>query len=105
MFYCSEQSFGCLDEYRYNDIEKRSIDDIAPEEIMVALQETMSHNLSLQEDELLRYLAKVFNFSKVGKQIELQLNYVIGLAEKNGMVERDDGRIRCNQNPSTPERG
>ena len=105
VFYWSEQSFGCLDEYRYNDIEKRSIDDIAPEEIMVALQETMSHNLSLQEDELLRYLAKVFNFSKVGKQIELQLNYVIGLAEKNGMVERDDGRIRCNQNPSTPERG
>lgn len=83
-----------LDYYRNNEIEKRSIEDIAPEEILVALREVIQHNLSIEEEELLRYLAHTFDFAKLGRQIDTQLRYVIDLAEKKGMVKKEAGRIK-----------
>jgi len=82
-----------LDYYRRNDIEKRNMEDIAPEEVLVALQEVVANNLSIKEDELLRYLARTFSFAKVGKQIHTILRYVIDTAEKQGIVKRENDRI------------
>lgn len=83
-----------LDFYRSNDIEKRNMEDIAPEEVIVALEEVVTHNLSIQEDELLRYLARTFGFAKVGKQIDTLLRYTIDTAVKQDKVKRENDRIK-----------
>lgn len=83
-----------LEYYRSNDIEKRNMEDIAPEEILVALQEVMANNLSIEEDELFRYLARIFGFSKVGRQIDTILRYVIETAVQNGKVKKENNRIK-----------
>ncbi|HNS11682.1 MAG TPA: DUF3320 domain-containing protein [Bacteroidia bacterium] len=83
-----------LDFYRNNDIEKRNMEDIAPEELIIALEEVVTNNLSIDEDELLRYLARTFGFAKVGKQIDSVLRYTIDIAIKNGIVIREGNRIK-----------
>lgn len=83
-----------LDFYRSNDIEKRNMEDIAPEEVIVALEEVVTNNLSIEEDELLRYLARTFGFAKVGKQIDTLLRYAIDTAVKQDKVKRENDRIK-----------
>jgi len=83
-----------LDYYRNNDIEKRNMEDIAPEEVLIALREVVTNNLSIEEAELLRYLARTFGFAKVGKQIDTILRYVIDTAVQQGNVKRENGRIK-----------
>lgn len=91
-FYWSNNT--TLDYYRSNDIEKRIMEDIAPEEVLVALQEVVTNNLSIEEAELLRYLARTFGFAKVGKQIDTILRYVIDRAVQQGKVKRENDRIK-----------
>lgn len=83
-----------IDFYRSNNIEKRNIEDIAPEEILVVLKEVLYTCLSIEENELLRFLARTFGFLKVGKQIDVYLLYVIDLAINHGIVIRENDRIR-----------
>ncbi|WP_418264725.1 DUF3320 domain-containing protein [Flavobacterium faecale] len=91
-FYWSNNT--TLDCYRSNDIEKRNMEDIAPEEVIVALDEVISNNLSIEEDELLRYLARTFGFAKVGKQIDALLRYSIDTAVKQNKVKKENNRIK-----------
>jgi hypothetical protein len=56
--------------------------------------EVVTNNLSIEEAELLRYLARTFGFAKVGKQIDTILRYVIDTAEKQGIVKRENDRIK-----------
>lgn len=83
-----------IGHYRNNDIEKRNMEDIAPEEVTVALMEVITNSLSIDEDELLRYLARTFGFAKVGKQIDVLLRYTINAAVKEGKVKRENNRIK-----------
>lgn len=91
-FYWSSNT--TLDYYRSNDIEKRNMEDIAPEEVIVALEEVVTNNLSIEEDELLRYLARTFGFAKVGKQIDTLLRYSIDIAVNQEKVKRENNRIK-----------
>lgn len=91
-FYWSSDT--TLDFYRGNDIEKRNMEDIAPEEVIVALQEVVTNNFSIEEDELLRYLARTFGFAKVGKQIDTLLRYTLDMAVKKGIVKKENDRIK-----------
>jgi len=93
-FYRMANSSSTQNYYRSNDIEKRNIEDIAPEEIIVALQEVVINNLSIEKDELLRYLARTFGFAKVGKQIDSILHYAIDLAVKEDKVKQENERIK-----------
>ncbi len=83
-----------LEHYRSNETEKRAIEDIAPEEIIVALEEAVQQNLSIEEEDLIRYLSRTFSFAKVGKQIEAQLRYAIAFAVEQGVVKKDGSRIK-----------
>ena len=92
-FYWRMGSIPKMDFYRDFSSEKRNMEDIAPEEILVALGEVVSHNLSIDEEELLRYLSRRFGFAKVGKQIDAILRYVVDLAIEQNIVKRESGRI------------
>jgi hypothetical protein len=83
-----------LDYYRANDIEKRSIEDIAPEELAVAIDEILFEHLSIEEEELLRYIARLFGFAKVGRQIDTTLRYVIDIMVQTGRLQRENGRVK-----------
>lgn len=79
--------------YRDNSIEKRTIDDIAAEEISITMMEIMRSNLSVNKDELMRVTAKVFGFLKVGSQIDSVAKHCIDeLIAKNMLVE-NEGKI------------
>lgn len=93
-FFKTKKEGGEIDYYRNNHEEKPSIEDIAPEEIIVALHEVVTNNFSIEEEDLIRYLARTFGFSKVGKQIEIIVRYSIELAVKKGTVKKEDGRIK-----------
>lgn len=87
-----------LDYYRTNDLEKRDMPDIAPEELVLAITEAVQHNLSIEEEELFRYVARVFGFAKVGRQIEEYLRYALDLAEQQGKIVRENGRVKVGGN-------
>lgn len=54
-YWHAQTNTAALSHYRNNETEKRGIGDIAPEEIIVTLQEVIEYNLSIEEEELLRY--------------------------------------------------
>ncbi|MBO6213256.1 DUF3320 domain-containing protein [Algoriella sp.] len=85
-----------LDYYRDNLIEKRTIDELSIEEISVAIQEIMEANLSLEKIELIRFTARIFNFSKVGAQIDIVINLAIDDLQKKGNLIVDGNRIILN---------
>jgi hypothetical protein len=80
--------------YRTNDVEKRSIEDIAPEELVIAVTEAVYQNLSIEEEELLRYTAGLFGFAKVGRQIDASIRYAVDLEVNQGRIVRENGRVR-----------
>lgn len=84
-----------IDFYRNNDgEEKRNMEDIAPEELKVAITEVVEQYLSIEKEELLRHIAKVFGFSKVGRQIDTLLRYAIDLLVKDGVLKVEGGRVK-----------
>ncbi|MBD8084196.1 DUF3320 domain-containing protein [Chryseobacterium caseinilyticum] len=93
-FYWSEnlQSQN-LDFYRDNSTEKRLIDEIAPEEISVAMMELMHSSLSLNKEELIRAVCKTFGFSKVGSQIDAVVKFCVEDLVGKGLLKEVDGRI------------
>lgn len=84
-----------IDFYRNNEgEEKRNMEDIAPEELKVAIMEAVEQYLSIETEELLRYIAKIFGFAKVGRQIDTLLRYAIDLLVKDGALRVDGGRVK-----------
>lgn len=86
-----EQITSKLEFYRDNSLEKKTIEDIAPEEILAAIFEIMENNLSLMRVDLIRATAKTFGFMKVGSQIEEIINKIINQQVlKNHLKESED---------------
>lgn len=66
-----------LTHYRDNSVEKRNIEDICPEEIELAVIELLMANFSVPHDDLTKAIGKVFDFSKLGSQMDLVIQHVI----------------------------
>ena len=80
-----------LKTYRENTVEKRNIDDIAFEEISIAILEITEANISLSKDDLIRLTARSFDFQKVGSQIDSLLNQVIeSMLQNNQLIQNGD---------------
>lgn len=79
--------------YRSNDKERRKAEDIAPEEIVLAIEEAVRNHFSIEQCELIRYIARTFDFARVGSQVEASVEYAIETAVREGKVIRSDGRI------------
>nr|WP_314496875.1 DUF3320 domain-containing protein [uncultured Chryseobacterium sp.] len=79
--------------YRNNDLEKRNIEDIAAEEISVAIMEIMSSNLSVSKNELIRVTSRLFGFMKVGTQIDSVVQYAINELIRKDLLTENEGRI------------
>lgn len=84
-----------IDFYRVGEgSDRRNIEDIAPEELKVAILEAIDQYLSIELEELLRHTARIFGFAKLGRQIDLSLRYTIDLMVQENLVRIDGGRVR-----------
>lgn len=92
-YWDQKQSTEALTYYRDNSIEKRAIEDIAPQEIEVALIELMDNSLSLLREDLVRATARAFAFSKTGAQIDVIINNAIDKLLQQGHWKSINGRI------------
>ncbi|MGL5274372.1 DUF4011 domain-containing protein [Myroides sp.] len=66
-----------LSYYRENASEKRNIEDICPEEIELAIIELLESNFSVPHEDLTKAIGKVFDFSKLGSQMDQVIQHVI----------------------------
>jgi hypothetical protein len=66
---------------------RRSIDEIPPEEIAVAIKNLVRDSLSIERDKLLRYVARIFGFDRAGNHIQKALeNALEELVEARQLV-------------------
>ena len=72
---------------------KRAIEDIAPEEIAVALRYTLSNQLSIPYSDMIRETAKLLGFTRSGTAIEHQIGFAAEIAKSSGWAETDGERI------------
>lgn len=76
------------------DGEKRSVDEIASEEIANALKEVLCEQICLSESDLIRETAKKFGYSRIGGVIEKTIAYAISKETEAGrLVKTDKGGI------------
>ncbi|MGN0587691.1 MAG: DUF3320 domain-containing protein [Oscillospiraceae bacterium] len=73
-----DQAPEAYSKYRIDsdDTAKRSIDEIASEEIGNAINEVLCEQISLSETDLIRETAKKFGYSRIGGIIENSVGYV-----------------------------
>jgi very-short-patch-repair endonuclease len=57
-----------------DDDSRRSIEEIAPEEIALAMKNLVRDSLSIERDSLLLYVARIFGFERAGNQIQKALD-------------------------------
>ncbi|MDO5509591.1 MAG: DUF3320 domain-containing protein [Weeksellaceae bacterium] len=84
--------------YRDNHVVKRSVEDIAPEEILIALEEALSGHLSIEKADLMRYLTRTFGYAKMGMQIESLMDSAVKYAVAQGVADLDGDRVKIGSN-------
>ena len=78
--------------YRVEDADgnKRSMDDIASQEIINAIKEVLDEQISLSKEDLIRETAKKFGYTRLGSVIETAVTYAINSAMTKGIVVVDE---------------
>lgn len=76
-----------------NDELKRNADDLAKEEIICGIKEVLANQISLPEDDLIREVAKIFGYARLGGKVEQAMKMGIDFAFQKGVVISKDERI------------
>ena len=76
-----------------NDDQKRNAEDLAKEEIFCGIKDVLTNQISLPEDDLIREVAKVFGYARLGGNVEQAMKMGIDFAMKNGKIIMKDERI------------
>ncbi|MEZ5015184.1 MAG: DUF3320 domain-containing protein [Chitinophagales bacterium] len=66
--------------------------DIAPEEIANAAHYILRNQIGIYKDDLIRELAKIFGYARIGKQVEEMISIGISLAVEKGYAQIQDDR-------------
>ena len=75
------------------DDQKRNADDLAKEEIYNGIKDVLNHQISLPEEDLIREVAKVFGFARLGGNVEQAMRMGIEFALKKELIVLKDERI------------
>ena len=73
--------------------EKRSMDEIPPQEIANAVNEIIKSQISMTREDLVRVTAAVFGYNRIGGAIESAVEKGIAYAIEKGFVKDENGRI------------
>jgi hypothetical protein len=71
----------------------RSIDEVPPEEIGLAMKNIVRDSLSIERDRLLQYVARVFGFERAGYQIQKALEATFEELVEARQLVLLDGRV------------
>ncbi len=83
-----DQTPSAYDQYRVEDAfgNKRSMDDIPSEEIIIAIKEVLNEQISLSEADLIKETAKKFGYPRLGSVIESVIRFSIKRAMEQGLI-------------------
>ena len=70
---------------------KRSIDDISSYEILNAVIEVLSEQISLHTDDLVKEAAKKLGYSRTGTLIDATVRNAVMLGQQNNILKISDG--------------
>ena len=73
--------------------EKRSMDEIPPQEIANAVNEIIKNQISMTREDLVRVTAAVFGYNRIGGAIESAVEKGIACAIEKGFVKDENGRV------------
>ena len=76
-----------------DDDSKRNADDLAKEEIICGIKDVLTNQISLPEDDLIREVAKIFGYARLGGNVEQAMKMGIDFALQKGLVISKDERI------------
>lgn len=80
-----------------NDTERRNPEDIAPEEIAVAVKYVLESQISMPKQELVKETSKVLGFLRTGPAIEAAMSSGIDMAiQRKWAVQGNDERVVLN---------
>lgn len=91
-----EQIPGAYPGYRVEDQNgnRRSMDEVPPDEIINAVKEVMAEQISLTREDLIRETAKKFGYSRMGSVIETAVGYAIERGAELGVIcVLEDGKV------------
>ena len=73
--------------------EKRTLDEICPQEIANGVKIILSNQLSMTKSDLIRETAKLFGYTRLGGVMEACVSEGIDAAVRRGFVEINDERV------------
>lgn len=76
-----------------SDDEKRSFEDIAPQEISNCVEFLLRNQLGMTRHDLIRQVAKIFGYTRLGSAIETAVNEGIECALFKGICEENADKI------------
>ena len=80
----------------YRPDSKREALDIAPEEIAAAVCHILEEQGALSEEDLLREVARRFNYMRMGDNVVVSMSRGISYAVKSGRALKNEGKVKAN---------
>lgn len=99
-YWRNDQNPDKYEGYRIDNIEsgKRSMDDVASQELINAIIEVLCEQISLSETDLIRETAKKFGYARIGGVIENSIKYAIKTGISNGkLIKIENGNIALSE--------
>ncbi|MCK9452027.1 MAG: DUF3320 domain-containing protein [Bacteroidales bacterium] len=78
--------------------QKRNAEDLAKEEITCGIKEVLINQISLPEDDLIREVAKIFGYARMGGNVEQAMKTGIDFALEKGIVILKDEKVILPEN-------
>lgn len=75
------------------DNSKRDPSDLAKEEVVCGVKDVLTNQISLPENDLIREVAKVFGYARLGGNVEYAMKMGIDFAVSKGFIINRDERI------------
>ncbi len=75
------------------DDQKRNPEDLPKEEIVCGIKETLTNQISLPEEDLIREVAKIFGYARLGGNVEQAMKMGIEFAFDRELIGIKNGRI------------
>lgn len=94
-FWKEEQIPGAYADFRVPDseAERRNAEDLPVPEVSNAVREILTTQISMPEDDLVRETGKLFQYGRVGGNVETAMRRGIREAIQQGKVKRENGRV------------
>jgi hypothetical protein len=94
-FWKEEQIPGAYADFRVPDseAERRNAEDLPAPEVSNAVREILTTQISMPEDDLVRETGKLFQYGRVGGNVETAMRRGIREAIQQGKVKRENGRV------------